>query len=1093
MNKHIQGISIAGIVFLGIVSGQTLTIRDTINVHNSETELRVSHTPVIESTLQIFHNGQWLSAYTLDPINGVIHLPEPLAGQFIIYYRYVNVPAVVGPYYTFLPPLEMDSIPEIQSPVTNRLQGRRKAQTLVSNGTIFRNIGISPLGGNDFSGGLQFQVQGQLGEDLFLNGILTDRDIPIQPEGNTQSLEEIDKVFIQVTHPKFLVEAGDINIDYKSGKFLNISRKLTGIKYNYNSERWKAKAFLAGSDGEFNILEFRGEDGRQGPYFLTSKTGNRDVIVLSGTEKVYLDGKLLTRGENFDYIIDYSRGELTFNPKHIIHTYSYIYIEYQYSDFNYSRNVLGSQVAYHKPEMDIALSWVREKDIFSPSQQQISSSMVDIIKAAGDSLVSIQTGSANPEGKYVLDDGIYVYWELAQDTSLDRYSVTFQFDALNGSYIKKISSTGKLYFAYLEPEKRYSTIDLYSPGRKLIAPKVEEIFQIQGMTKFGSLLTIDGELGVSHFDKNRLSSRDDADNVGLGYQSAFSGKEIHITKDISWDYSISIWGRTENFREMSRERDVSFARTWNTTTGLTEQKEQLFDGNFVLRRQADRIEVGRSHYMRGAAKKDRLFTKFYITKNWFPEISADFNKVTDKKLEFSEVNTKIVALPGKIHPTYVYQYQHDRRKTKFTWNTIGIEYLGSDIKSSAKIGQKIDYAQIDSSTAQLDTLSAGVFGEIDFTRKVRFGWSGSVQLRKRIIDSFAESTPSMDFTMAQISTRFSRPKHPVRLEVQIRSEQTFSEQRALVYDSVGVGFGQYRYDPVYNEYIPDPNGAFIAYTAFTGDREPVTRLESLSRLRLNGRQQSLALFKPLQSLTELKIKFDGDNISFSFPAFRSPLSADDISREFWQLRQEFTYRSLNSIRLVRFRHRQKRDLLGSDPRGNDLKRHRVNEIEWQEPIPDNWRWIQKGELHNYVATSTVSSVRNRTVKGWWVEGGPQWNGSRDWQIKLFGIYGTDRGEHYINSYEISFRGMNIEIIRFYKSTSRFQVNAEWVRSENQTTLTNIPPEANRGLPLGESLKITGMTEIRFGKHLSMLSTLNIINNQRYNDFIAFNGELRAYF
>ncbi|NQV37347.1 MAG: hypothetical protein HQ509_04980, partial [Candidatus Marinimicrobia bacterium] len=837
----------------------------------------------------------------------------------------------------------------------------------------------------------------------------------------------------------------------------------------------------------------KGEDGRQVPYFLTSKTGNRDVIVLAGTEKVYLDGNLLSRGENNDYIIDYSRGELTVNPKHIIHADSYIYIEYQYSDFNYSRNVLGAQVSYHKPKLDIALAWIREKDVFSPSQQQISSTVVEALKSAGDSLISIQSGAINPDGKYVLDNGIYIYWELDPDTSLDRYAVTFQFDGLNGSYTKKISATGKLYFEYIDPDNRNSTMDLYSPGRKLIAPKTEEIFQVQAKSQPMSKLSIDSEFGLSNYDLNHISSKDDADNVGLGYRSIFSGDKIPLFNNVTWDYSLSIWGRTEEFHEMSREREAGFASTWNTASGLSHQKEQLVDGRFVLNHQKDHFEIGRSRYAIGKKNKDRLFSNVYASKNWFPELSADLNKVVEGKSTFDQLNSKIVVLPGKLHPSFETNYQHDHRISKYTWNTVGLEYLGTEVESAVKVGQRVDFAQIDTSTSQLDTLSVGIFGEVDFARKVRSGWSGSMQLRKRIIDHYSDNTASMDFNMAQITTRFNKPNNPLRLDVQIRSEQTFSEKRALVYDSVGVGFGQYRYDPVYNEYIPDANGAFIAYTAYTGDRQPVTRLESLSRIRLNGMQQSIAFLKPFQSLTELKLKFDGDVISFASPVFHSGVSAEDISREFWQLRQELTYRPMRSNRLVRYQHRQKRDLLGSDPRGNDLKRDRMNEIEWQESLQKDWRWNQKGEIHNYRTTSTVSASRNRNIDGWWAEGGPQWSGSKDWQIKLFMVYGLDEGEHYTESFNVSYLGSNIEIIRFYKSSSRLQVNMEWVSTKSPTELSSIPPEANRGLPLGESLKMSGLAEIRVGKHLSFLSSLNYIDNQRYDTFIAFNGELRAYF
>ena len=46
----------------------------------------------------------------------------------------------------------------------------------------------------------------------------------------------------------------------------------------------------------------------------------------------------LKRGDDLDYIIDYSRGELIFMPNNLIFFDSDIDIEYQYQELNYSSN-----------------------------------------------------------------------------------------------------------------------------------------------------------------------------------------------------------------------------------------------------------------------------------------------------------------------------------------------------------------------------------------------------------------------------------------------------------------------------------------------------------------------------------------------------------------------------------------------------------------------------------------------------------------------------------------------------------------------------------------------------------------------------------
>ena len=59
-------------------------------------------------------------------------------------------------------------------------------------------------------------------------------------------------------------------------------------------------------------VTFTGQEGNQGPYKLRGNNGELYVLVISGSERVFVNGILLTRGENNDYIIDYNAGEVIF-------------------------------------------------------------------------------------------------------------------------------------------------------------------------------------------------------------------------------------------------------------------------------------------------------------------------------------------------------------------------------------------------------------------------------------------------------------------------------------------------------------------------------------------------------------------------------------------------------------------------------------------------------------------------------------------------------------------------------------------------------------------------------------------------------------
>ena len=137
--------------------------------------------------------------------------------------------------------------------------------------------------------------------------------------------------------------------------------------------------------GQYARSTFIGQEGNQGPYKLKGNNGELFVLVISGSERVYVNGVLLKRGENNDYIIDYNAGEVIFTSLFQITSEMRIIIEYQFSDRNYSRFLAYSGIQHEQEKFKIGGVVYSENDIKNqPLQQNLSEEQVTVLQNAGD-------------------------------------------------------------------------------------------------------------------------------------------------------------------------------------------------------------------------------------------------------------------------------------------------------------------------------------------------------------------------------------------------------------------------------------------------------------------------------------------------------------------------------------------------------------------------------------------------------------------------------------------------------------------------------------------------------------------------------------
>lgn len=234
-------------------------------------------------------------------------------------------------------------------------------------GSLSRGLTLGNNRGLSVNSGLRLQLEGDLGDGLKIVGAITDENLPIQPDGTTQQISDFDKVFIKLMKGPGSVTIGDYEVNRKNTRFANVYRNALGMQLAYDDGKTQARVSGAVAKGKFHTNSLMGIDGVSGPYRLTGQNGERFFIVLAGSERVYLNGKLMTRGTTQDYIINYNTAEVTFMPRHVITNVSRIVIDFEYNDQYYNRSLLVADFAQKLAKDKVNLRFAYSRDADNPN------------------------------------------------------------------------------------------------------------------------------------------------------------------------------------------------------------------------------------------------------------------------------------------------------------------------------------------------------------------------------------------------------------------------------------------------------------------------------------------------------------------------------------------------------------------------------------------------------------------------------------------------------------------------------------------------------------------------------------------------------
>jgi hypothetical protein len=814
-------------------------------------------------------------------------------------------------------------------------------------GSISRGFQVGSNRDLGLTSGFNLQFSGDVAKDVNITGALTEEQTPIQPEGTTQTLNEIDNIFIRIKAGQhFTSTLGDFTLDLNSpadptrlafhsttndtlkthsidsshtsqspsniipvisnvqdeafkafskSTLDVISRKLIGAEATAQFNEGSVTIAGGAPRGEFTTNTIQGQEAYQGPYNLVGKNGEPAILIVAGTEHVYVDGVLQTRGEQNDYIIDYALDQVTFQPRRLITSDSRIVIDFEYSDQQYNKSLFAANVKGQLLDgaLKVSTTYLREGDNQdAPLDLSLSDSDQNILANAGadpskatKSAVTYAGVDANGRalGSYSVADttvagkAIVFYRYAPLDSVNALYNIAFGYAGTGkGSYVRL--AIGQFQFAG-------PGLGDYDTLAYLPLPELHQVMAVSSSLRITNNFGLTGEYAESILDPNRFA------NI-----PSISGNAYHF--GALFADTIPIFGYTEfraternlgaQFTPIDRIQDAEFERQYGNDMQTPNSYASTLPVTGELNREADlTIHPVRPLILEGGFGSleepqlqfvsSRLFghaelledsgmlPHAAITIEHLPTHDSSILEQAQWDRQFGEIS-KTVKL-GADGLTLGLKYAHEQKQAT-PFDTIGLaadsmtlnsfEYRSITPIASLRLGPKVtisgsyEVRSDDSvrnglltpiSEAHTSHITAAIFGIGGFSTNI------DLTVRdKRYTDStsYAVNGGNQSTLLLRFEPRYTLANRGISAEALYEISNQRAAQLQRVFVPVPQGLGTYYYvgdlnhdgkaDP--NDFAPAvfaDQGDYVLITVPTTQLFPTTDLKSNFRLHIDPR------------------------------------------------------------------------------------------------------------------------------------------------------------------------------------------------------------------------------------------------------------------
>lgn len=820
-------------------TNDTLVIDTVSIVSGSERIVQFQHGEVIAFTA---------SPYTIDYFSAVIiftgsTLPDSIKITYTVF------PFLFTQKYFHKDPAKLESAELNLTPlIYESLQNDPYLQMdgLDYNGSLTRGISFGNNQDVVVNSSFNLQMNGKLQNDVNVTASISDNNIPLQPEGNTQQLQEFDKIFINISKDEQSLTIGDFELYRPLGYFMNYYKKSQGLNYlggfhPGGKGSLQSGVSFASSRGLYVRQIIPTIEGNQGPYKLTGANGETFIIILAGSERVFIDGIQLIRGAENDYIIDYNSGEIIFTPNQLLTKDKRVSIEFEYSDQYYFRSIVTNSNMYtsENKKLKLYLNIYTEQDAKNqPLNQTLDSTQRNVLQSVGDSIQdavipgadSIAFDASRIMYKMIDTlgyDSVFVY-SINPDSAF--YVLSFSDVGLNnGNYIVASTLANGRSYKWVAP------VDGIPQGSSepvilLVTPKKTQMITTGIEYRLNENNTLAAEIAYSNKDINTFSDINNTDNDGIALQTKYTNT-AQWNADAKLKTNLLYETVNKNFNVIERYRSIEFKRDWNIEN-QEKTNEHYGYADFALQLNKNaRINANTGMYIREdqyTGFRQSIFLNLLYDK-WIvyaggsglianaDSISSDFIR---PKLEVTRIFTKAKGLNTGV----LYEGEHNRFKAandSLTASSFYYDQLSYFIKTSDTVANTIKASVI----VRNDKLP--VLGNFEnVTKGVTYNLNGGLQKNPKNTFTWQITYRTLEIydttitTFTPESSLLGRAQHSLVLNKGLFTSDIFYElgtgqepRREYTYVEVEPGQGIYTWIDYNNNGIPELNEFEIA--AFT--------------------------------------------------------------------------------------------------------------------------------------------------------------------------------------------------------------------------------------------------------------------------------------